>query len=67
MHGLHKCAIEVETIRVDEFISRDYTFFADPDGLPIALHETHGLRERRLMPAESDGVSRYQHRLPQFL
>ncbi len=31
--------IEVEPIRVDEFTEKKYTFFADPDGLPIELYE----------------------------
>jgi len=28
-----------EPIRVDEFTGRKFTFFADPDGLPIELYE----------------------------
>jgi len=28
-----------EPIRVDEFTSRRFTFFADPDGLPLELYE----------------------------
>ena len=31
--------ISVEPIRVDEFSNWKFTFFADPDGLPIELHE----------------------------
>lgn len=31
--------IAVEPVRVDEFSNRKFTFFADPDGLPIELHE----------------------------
>lgn len=31
--------IMVEPIRVDEFSGKKFTFFADPDGLPIELHE----------------------------
>jgi len=31
--------IEVESIRVDEFTGKRYTFFADPDGLPIEFVE----------------------------
>lgn len=31
--------IEVEPIRVDEFTEKKFTFFADPDGLPIELYE----------------------------
>lgn len=36
---LVKKRIEVETIRVDEFTEKKFTFFADPDGLPIELYE----------------------------
>ena len=31
--------IEVEPIRVDPFTGTRFTFFADPDGLPLELHE----------------------------
>lgn len=31
--------IEVEPIRIDEFTGKQYTFFADPDGLPIEFCE----------------------------
>ncbi|WP_077036864.1 VOC family protein [Pelomonas sp. KK5] len=31
--------IEVEPIRVDEYTGRRFTFFADPDGLPLELYE----------------------------
>ena len=31
--------IEVEPIRIDEFTGRKMTFFGDPDGLPLELHE----------------------------
>ncbi|HUN90723.1 MAG TPA: VOC family protein [Burkholderiaceae bacterium] len=31
--------VEVEPIRVDELTSRRFTFFADPDGLPLELYE----------------------------
>ena len=29
--------IEVEPIRIDEFTGKAFTFFADPDGLPLEL------------------------------
>jgi glyoxylase I family protein len=32
-------AIEVEAVRLDEYTGRRYTFFADPDGLPIEFYE----------------------------
>ena len=32
--------IEVEPIRIDEFTGKAFTFFADPDGLPLELYET---------------------------
>lgn len=31
--------IDVEKIRVDEFTNRKFTFFQDPDGLPLELYE----------------------------
>jgi glyoxylase I family protein len=32
--------IEVEPIRVDSLTGQRFTFFADPDGLPLELYET---------------------------
>ena len=32
--------VECETIRVDEYTGRRFTFFADPDGLPLELYES---------------------------
>ncbi len=31
--------IDVEPIRVDEFTGKRFTFFKDPDGLPLELYE----------------------------
>lgn len=31
--------VTVEPIRVDEFTGKTFTFFADPDGLPIEIYE----------------------------
>ncbi|MDP4171354.1 MAG: VOC family protein [Bacillota bacterium] len=31
--------VKVEPIRVDEWTGKKYTFFPDPDGLPIELYE----------------------------
>jgi hypothetical protein len=31
--------VETEPIRTDEYTQSRYTFFADPDGLPIELYE----------------------------
>ena len=31
--------ISMEPVRVDEFSGKRFTFFADPDGLPIEFHE----------------------------
>ncbi|MFC5592816.1 SMU1112c/YaeR family gloxylase I-like metalloprotein [Lysobacter niastensis] len=31
--------IAVEPLRIDEYTGRRFTFFADPDGLPIELYE----------------------------
>lgn len=31
--------VAVEAVRVDEYTGRRFTFFADPDGLPLELYE----------------------------
>ncbi len=36
---LEKLGIPCEPIRTDEFTGRRMTFFRDPDGLPIEIHE----------------------------
>ncbi len=36
---LRSLEIECEPIRVDEFTNKKMTFFFDPDGLPLELHE----------------------------
>ncbi|MBM6614499.1 VOC family protein [Desemzia sp. RIT804] len=36
---LNQKGIETEPIRVDEFTGGKFTFFRDPDGLPLELHE----------------------------
>ena len=35
--GVH--GVACEPVRVDEFTGRRFTFFADPDGLPLELYE----------------------------
>ncbi|PNH83190.1 SMU1112c/YaeR family gloxylase I-like metalloprotein [Vibrio diazotrophicus] len=37
---LEQQGVEVEPIRVDEFTGKQYTFFADPDGLPLELYQS---------------------------
>jgi len=37
--GLVAEGVPVEAIRVDELTGKRFTFFADPDGLPIELYE----------------------------
>ncbi|WP_415280217.1 VOC family protein [Clostridium perfringens] len=36
---LKEKGIKVEEIRIDEFTGRKFTFFSDPDDLPIELYE----------------------------
>jgi glyoxylase I family protein len=36
---LQRRGVECESIRIDEYTGRRFTFFADPDGLPIELYE----------------------------
>ena len=39
VYELKKRGIKVEPIRIDEFTNRKFTFFFDPDDLPIELYE----------------------------
>jgi glyoxylase I family protein len=36
---LENKGIEVEPIRIDEFTEKKFTFFSDPDGLPLEIYE----------------------------
>jgi len=36
---LEDAGVSVETIRVDEYTGKKYTFFTDPDDLPLELYE----------------------------
>ena len=37
--GLRRQGVTVEAVRVDEHTGKRFTFFADPDGLPLELYE----------------------------
>ena len=39
LQALEEKGIEVEPVRVDEYSGGRFTFFKDPDGLPLELHE----------------------------
>lgn len=36
---LRESGVEVEPIRIDEFTGKPFTFFKDPDGLPLELYQ----------------------------
>lgn len=36
---LTKAGVEVEPVRVDEFTGKRFTFFSDPDSLPLEVYE----------------------------
>lgn len=36
---LDRMGVEHESIRIDEYTSKNFTFLSDPDGLPIELYE----------------------------
>ncbi|MFJ3056171.1 VOC family protein [Herbaspirillum sp. NPDC087042] len=44
---LEEHGVAVEDIRIDEYTQKRFTFFADPDGLPLELYELeiHGAEE----------------------
>jgi glyoxylase I family protein len=37
--ALHERKVETEPIRIDELTEKKFTFFTDPDGLPLELYE----------------------------
>ncbi|WP_018984219.1 SMU1112c/YaeR family gloxylase I-like metalloprotein [Salinimonas chungwhensis] len=39
INRLKQKEIEVEAIRIDPYTGKRFTFFADPDGLPLELYE----------------------------
>lgn len=39
IENLRKKGIELEPIRIDELTGKRFTFFTDPDGLPLELYE----------------------------
>ncbi|AOR23741.1 VOC family protein [Clostridium taeniosporum] len=39
INELNEKGIETEPVRIDEFTNKKMTFFFDPDGLPLELHE----------------------------
>jgi glyoxylase I family protein len=39
INHIKKFGIEVEPIRIDEFTGKQFTFFKDPDDLPIELYQ----------------------------
>jgi len=40
-HYLTSAGITVEAIRVDEYTNKKFTFFSDPDGLPLELYQNN--------------------------
>jgi len=42
LHELMDVGVKAEPVRVDSLTGCRFTFFADPDGLPIELYETAG-------------------------
>ena len=39
VNELNSLGIETEPVRIDEFTGKKMTFFHDPDGLPLEIHE----------------------------
>ncbi|MCL7748217.1 VOC family protein [Halalkalibacter alkaliphilus] len=42
---LEEQRIEVESIRIDETTGKKFTFFSDPDGLPLELYEANTINK----------------------
>jgi glyoxylase I family protein len=39
--ALRAQGVAVEPVRIDQYTGRPFTFFADPDGLPLELYQAH--------------------------
>jgi glyoxylase I family protein len=39
IHELNRHGVQTEPVRVDEYTGKRFTFFADPDQLPLELYE----------------------------
>jgi len=39
VENLHQSGVQTEPIREDEYTGKRFTFFEDPDGLPLELYE----------------------------
>jgi glyoxylase I family protein len=57
---LQRQAVEVEPIRVDEYTGRPFTFFADPDGLPIELYEESAAGDASPTAASREGLESFR-------
>lgn len=40
---LEENGVAVEPVRIDEYTGKKFTFFADPDGLPLEIYEVRDL------------------------
>lgn len=40
VNTLQQYQVKTEAIRIDEYTGKKYTFFKDPDGLPLELYES---------------------------
>jgi glyoxylase I family protein len=41
--SLQRRGVAVEDVRIDEYTGQRFTFFADPDGLPLEFYERSGI------------------------
>jgi glyoxylase I family protein len=41
--SLQRQGVAVEAVRIDEYTGQRFTFFADPDGLPLEFYERGGI------------------------
>jgi glyoxylase I family protein len=44
---LNDKGVETEPVRIDEFTGKKFTFFQDPDGLPLEIYEWGGPESQR--------------------
>ena len=62
--------ITCEPVRIDDYTGKKMTFFHDPDGLPLELHESRWERMERIRPGRQEAAvshpSRTTTQVPSF-
>ncbi|MGG3912684.1 SMU1112c/YaeR family gloxylase I-like metalloprotein [Rossellomorea vietnamensis] len=56
VEALNQKGIKAEEIRIDPYTDKKFTFFEDPDGLPLELYEIFPSLKKRALPTKRSAV-----------